>query len=115
MGDVVADGVCHGDPTHGAAARVVEGAKLGEEVLAEAPHLTPIEQDGQHEGRVHLAPEGLREGEVAQHASQGAKGRRRRLDALVDVRVSSASPTFIWYHCIRILCSDAFLPLLMFL
>ena len=86
-GDVVADGVCHGDPTHGAAARVVKGAKLGEEVLTEAPHLTPIEQDGQYEGRVHLAPEVLREGEVAQHAPQGAEGCRRRPDALVDVRV----------------------------
>jgi len=28
-GDVMEDGACHGDPAHGAAARVVEGSKLG--------------------------------------------------------------------------------------
>ena len=54
------EGMDHGNPAHGAAARAVEGAELGEGILAEAPHLTPVEQDGQHKGRgVHLTPDGL--------------------------------------------------------
>jgi hypothetical protein len=62
-------GVRHGDPADGAAARDVKGAKLGEKALWEAPRLTPVEQDGQHEGRVHLAADDLREREVVQCAT----------------------------------------------
>lgn len=42
--DEVADGARHGDPAHGAAEPVVKGAHLGEEVLAQEPHLAAAER-----------------------------------------------------------------------
>jgi hypothetical protein len=74
--NVVAGCLRHCDPTHGAAAPVMKDAQLGEEVLAQEPHLAAVEEDREHESRVHLAPKGLYEGEVAQHTAQGTKGRR---------------------------------------
>ena len=50
------EGVYHGDSTHGAAARAVEGAELGEEILAEAPHLAPVEQDWSAQRAVYIWP-----------------------------------------------------------
>ena len=46
----------HGDPAHGTVAPVVEAAKLGEEVPTEAPHLTSVEQNRQHEDRKKTLP-----------------------------------------------------------
>ena len=54
----------------------MEAAKLGEEIFTEAPHLTAVEKNRQHEGRINLAPEGPLEGKAAKHAPQGSKGRR---------------------------------------
>jgi hypothetical protein len=38
----------------------MKGAQLGEEVLAQEPHLAAAEGDRDHEGRMNLAPKGLR-------------------------------------------------------
>ena len=53
--DAVAVGVGEGDAAHGTEACVVEGLESAQEVLAQAPDLAVVQQDGEYQGYVDPA------------------------------------------------------------
>ena len=81
-------GVGEGDAAHGTDACVVEGLESAQEVLAQAPDLAVVRQNGEDQGYVEPALDLEAEVPVGEDAiPERSEGCRCRLNALVDVGV----------------------------